>query len=81
MSWTLAWNVTIMQRGPALELRTAAPVQRLIQGSVRGDAVRDFCDEPEEGLAEVGPDWPGTSQCDGPMGVISRGVVALTRIR
>ena len=25
VSWTIAWNVTIMQRGAALELRKAAP--------------------------------------------------------
>ena len=67
MSWTLGWTVTVVQRGSKTELRSATPTQRVIQGSVRGDAVRDFCDEPDEGLAEVGPDWPGTTQCDGPM--------------
>ena len=66
-----------MQRGAALELRKAAPVQRLIQGSVRGDAVRDFCDEPERGSRRSARTAPGTSQCDGPMGVVSRGVVSL----
>jgi hypothetical protein len=79
VSWTLGWNVTVMQRGPVLELRSATPTQRIVQGGVRGDAVRDFCDEPDEGLAEVGPDWPGTTQCDGPMQIVSRGKVTVSR--
>jgi hypothetical protein len=81
VSWTLAWNVTLLQRGAQLELRAAKPVQRVIQGSVQGNAVRDFCDEPEEGPEEVGADWPGTTQCDGPMAIASRGVVSLARGR
>ena len=79
VSWTLGWNVTIVQRGSKMQIRSAKQTQRVVQGSVRGDAVRDFCDEPEEGLTEVGPDWPGTTQCDGPMQIASRGWVAITR--
>ena len=39
----------------------------------------DFCDEPEQGPEEVGADWPGTTQCDGPMEIVSRGVVSLAK--
>jgi len=79
VSWTLAWNVTVVQRGAKTTLRSSTPTQRIVQGSVRGDAVRDFCDEPEEGVEEVGPDWPGTTGCDGPMQIASRGWVAVTQ--
>ena len=56
-------------------------MQRAVQGSVVGTAVRDFCDEPEEGLAEVGADWPGTTQCDGPDGVARAAVRSLAEAR
>ena len=79
VSWTISWNTTIVQRGQQLELRRATPLERTIDGSVNGTAVRDYCDEPEEGPEEVGADWPGTTVCDGPMGVVSRGVVSLTK--
>ena len=56
VSWQADWNAVVTDKAA---LRATGPLRRAVQGSVIGTAVKDFCDEPEEGLAEVGADWPG----------------------
>jgi hypothetical protein len=77
VSWTITWNARIVTRGKRRVLVPGARTGAAITGGVVGTSVRDYCDEPEEGEAEVGPNWPGTTQCDGLMGIVSRGSVAL----
>ena len=69
VSWQADWNAVVTDKGA---LRATGPLRRGVQGSVIGTAVKDFCDEPEEGLAEVGADWPGATECTGPMGVAAQ---------
>jgi hypothetical protein len=76
VSWQVQWNTVITDSGA---LRATGAVQRAVQGSVIGSAVRDYCDEPQEGLAEVGPDWPGATECTGPMGVQTQPLLRATR--
>ena len=66
VSWQVDWNAVVTDGGA---LRAVGALRRAVQGSVIGTAVKDFCDEPVEGLAEVGPDWPGATECTGPMGI------------
>src|SRR3954447_11938159 len=66
VSWQGDWNAVVTDRGG---LRVTGPVRRGVQGTVIGSAVRDFCDEPEEGLAEVSADWPGATECTGAMAI------------
>jgi hypothetical protein len=66
VSWQVDWNAVVTDGGA---LQVTGPLRRAVQGSVVGTAVRDFCDEPVEGLAEVGADWPGATECTGPMAV------------
>src|SRR4051812_14607349 len=69
VSWQVDWNAIVTDQGT---LRATKAIRRAVQGTVIGTAVRDFCDEPAEGLAEVGADWPGATECTGPMAVRSR---------
>ncbi len=66
VSWQVDWNAVVTDRGA---LRATGPLRRAVQGSVVGSAVRDYCDEPEEGPDQMGADWPGTTECSGPMGI------------
>ena len=45
----------------------------MVAGASTARTVRDYCDEPEDGPDDVGPDWPGTTRCDGSLGVRSNG--------
>jgi hypothetical protein len=69
VSWQVEANMVITDDGVIV---TGAPVRRTVQGSVNGTAVKDFCDQPQEGLAEVGADWPAAEACNGPMQVHAR---------
>jgi hypothetical protein len=77
VSWTLTWDATIARRGDRYVLTPLARRTASVVGTVTGSAVRDYCDEPEEGPEEVGEDWPTTRQCDGAMEVESRGSLAV----
>jgi hypothetical protein len=72
VSWTIQWYATIAPNG---RITATRPGTRQVQGSVDGNSIRDFCDEPQEGLTEVGADWPGTTVCNGPMAIAARGSV------
>src|SRR4051812_21684284 len=72
VSWHVEWQAVVTDSGA---LRVTAPLRRLAQGSVVGTAIRDFCDEPAEGLAEVGPDWPGATECTGAMEIQAQPLV------
>src|SRR5262249_26125044 len=75
VSWQAEWNAALTDGGA---LNLIGPKRRAVQSNVVGTAVRDFCDEPEEGLAEVGPDWPGATECTGPMAVQAQPFVRAT---
>jgi len=81
VSWKITWNARIVTSGKRRVLVPGARTGAAITGGVVGTSVRDYCDEPDEGEAEVGPNWPGTTQCDGSMGIVSRGSLAVVSSR
>jgi hypothetical protein len=73
LSWTISWNAQLVTRGKRQVLIPAKRTGSTVIAGVTGDSVRDYCDQPEDGPGDVGPDWPGTTHCDGAMSIRSRG--------
>jgi hypothetical protein len=80
VAWTLTWDATLVHRDAGYVLKSQTRPKGTVEGRVDGTAVRDFCDEPEAGPEDVGPDWPSTTRCDGPIGVSSRGLLKKVRL-
>ena len=76
VSWRIAWNAELVTRRGHRVLVPRRRTGSMVAGRVQGSTVRDFCDEPEDGPADVGPDWPGTTHCDGSLAVESSGSLA-----
>jgi hypothetical protein len=76
VSWTITWNAQLVTRNGRRELVPRRRAASKVDGRVQGITVRDYCDEPEDGPDDVGPDWPGTTRCDGSLGVRSSGSLA-----
>lgn len=76
VSWRITWNARLVTRHGHRELIPRRRTGSMVAGRVQGATVRDFCDEPEDGPTDVGPDWPGTTHCDGSLGVRSSGSLA-----
>lgn len=76
VSWRITWNAQLVTSHGHRELLPRRRTGSMVAGRVQGTTVRDFCDEPEDGPADVGPDWPGTTHCDGSLAVASSGSLA-----
>jgi hypothetical protein len=79
VSWTISWNAQLVVRGKHRVLIPGARGNAQVTGGVQGTTVRDYCDEPDDGPGDVGPDWPGTTHCDGPLDVRSDGALLARR--
>lgn len=75
VSWTIAWNAQIVTRGKRRVLVPGKRTSSVVNGSVKGTDVRDYCDEPDEVPGDVGPDWPGTIPCSGALPTTSQGAL------
>jgi hypothetical protein len=73
VSWSLTWNATLVERDGRYGLRSQTRPKGTVEGSVDGTAVRDFCDEPDPDLEDIGPDWPSTTSCERSIGASSTG--------
>jgi hypothetical protein len=69
VGWTLTWAATVVPTSGGHRVVSRGPARATTNGAVTGEAVRDFCDQPEQ----FDPSWAGTTACDGPMPTIARG--------